>query len=72
MHLVLKYHTHQRGEAAICPFLLIASQCQDGTLTALTFVSLTLIELLKKNMLPLILCMPMWYSMCLWERVFTL
>lgn len=72
MHLALGHHRHQQGEAAIRPFLLIASQCQDSTLTALTFVSLTLIELLKKNTLPLVLCMPMWYSVCLWERVLML
>lgn len=31
VHLVLGRHRHKWGEAAICPFLLIASQCQDGT-----------------------------------------
>lgn len=56
----------------IRPFLLIASQCQDSTLAALAFVSFTLIELLKKNKLPLVPCMPMRCSTCLWERVLML
>lgn len=70
--LVLGHHRHKRSEAAIRPFSLIASQCQAGTLPALTFVSFTLIELLKKNKLPLVLCMPVGCSMCLWECVLEL
>lgn len=31
VHLVLGHHRHKWGEAAIRLFLLIASQCQDGT-----------------------------------------
>lgn len=53
------------GETSIRPFLLIASQCQGGTFTALAFVSFALIELLKENKLPLVVCVPVRRSMCL-------
>lgn len=46
---------HKWKETAIRLLLLIASQCQDGTSSILTFVSFTLIELLKKNQLPFVL-----------------
>lgn len=76
VHLVLEPHRHKWGEAAIHLSLLIASRCQDRTLTAPNFASFSLIELLEKNKLPLVVyaCAHMCTCLCgcsmfLWVHV---